>query len=178
MAMPLLEDKRALWKIPVPPSCQRTASELDPSTFLGRSIGIPNPGVVDMSPSRFWKMFLQDFRNMRVPAESVVAIMGDLVRDKSDEKSLPWYESPYFGFVNNCIYFASLMQEFPFPTEESNVVVILRNELGNSLPIQLNVSNSRQFFTSIIREIGDGIPDISLSFWTRYVCVEKIKSKL
>ena len=155
MAMPFLEDMHAVWKIPVPPSCQRTASELEPSTFLARSIGIPDPSVVDMSPERFWRMYLQDFRNILVPAESVVAITGDLVRDKSDEKSLPWYESPYFDFVNNCDYFASLMQKFPFATEELVVVVILRNELGNSLPIQLNRSNSRQFFTSIIRETGN-----------------------
>src|SRR5271169_5579023 len=100
--MSLLEDRRALWKTPVPPSCKKFEEDDQPSTFLARSIGIPNPGVVDMSPARFWKMYLQDFRNMPVPTQSVVVIMGDFVRDKTDEKSLPWYESLLY-VVNNCI---------------------------------------------------------------------------
>lgn len=89
-AISLPEDMRVLWKIPIPPSCKRIASEVDEtSTFLTESIGMSKRYVIDMYPAIFWKMYVRHFGDMSVPTESVVAIMGDLIRDRSDEKSLP-----------------------------------------------------------------------------------------
>jgi hypothetical protein len=69
------------------------AEDDEPSNFLAKSIGISNPNVIDMSPAKFWKMYLDHFEDISRPPKLVVAIMGDLIRDRSDEKSLPWYKS-------------------------------------------------------------------------------------
>ena len=86
--MTSLEDMRALCKIPIPPSHND-----QPSTSLARSIGILDPHVIDMSAAIFWAIYCQQFEDISVPPELVAAITGDFVRDKSEEKSLPWYES-------------------------------------------------------------------------------------
>jgi len=89
--MSRLEDMRSLWKIPAPPP--RKKVDPGPSTFLARSIGISNPDVIDMSAATFLDTYVEHFEDQSVPTTSVVAIMGDFIRDRSDEKSLPWYES-------------------------------------------------------------------------------------
>ena len=170
--MTSLEDMRALWKIPLSRKTITSAATTEddqPSTSLAGSVGITNPEVIDMSPERFWELYFRHFEDRSIPPESVVAILGDLLRDKSHEQSLPWYESLLY-FVNSSAYFASLIREFPFVTRGNVVVTVtLRNELGNSLPIQLRRSNCQQFFTSIVRETGDDIRDIRSSSWKGYV---------
>jgi hypothetical protein len=89
--MTSLEDMRALWKIPIPPSRND-----QPSNSLARSIGIFDPDVTNMTAAIFWEIYRQQFEDISAPTELVVPVMGDFVRDKSKEKSLPWYESLFF----------------------------------------------------------------------------------
>jgi hypothetical protein len=89
--MSSLQDMRSLWKIPPPRKTLNLEDDKDDklSTFLAKSIGISNPNVIDMHPAKFWKMYLKNFEDISIPPQSVVVIMGDLIRDKSGEKSLP-----------------------------------------------------------------------------------------
>lgn len=64
------------------------------------------------------------------------------------------------------------MREFAF-AKKWNIVVIMRNEVGNSLPIELGRLNCQQFFASLIREIENEIPNIPQSSWKGYVFMEK-----
>jgi hypothetical protein len=65
------------------------------------------------------------------------------------------------------------MREFPF-AKNLNVSVVLRNELGNSLPFKLGRRSCHQIFTSLIRETGDKVPDILQSSWTGYAFITTI----
>ena len=67
------------------------------------------------------------------------------------------------------------MREFPF-APKWNVNVTLRNELGNSIPIRLDSSNCQQFFASVTRETGNGIPAIPSSSWMGYLLYSWEKS--
>lgn len=89
---PLL-DIRSLWRIPA------GAADSRPRARLSKVLGIQSPEINDLSPTDFW----QTWSSGTGPSESataaaddtVVAIIGDLLRDKVEDKSLPWYASPF-----------------------------------------------------------------------------------
>ena len=80
--MTALIDARALWRIPA------AVSKRNPPTAakLHRVLGT-TPDVIDLSPVGFW----HTLRSTSANEETLVAVIGDLLRDKTEEKSLPWY---------------------------------------------------------------------------------------
>jgi hypothetical protein len=184
--MSLLQDTRSLCKIPAvsrrkdvdsgdsttlaKSASHREEVDSEDSTSLAKSIGISSLNIINMYPETFWKKYLKDFKSMLVPLESAVGIMGDCVRDKKKGKSLPWYESLLY-FANNSVYFESLVGEFPFE-EKFKIIVTVRNELGNSLPIELTESNCHEFFTSLVRETGEEVSNIPETSWRGYVYIK------
>src|SRR5438045_8329798 len=106
MTSELLLDVRSLWRIP-PPFSKRQHSNLPNagegdsalsdrdtrSTELSKVLGISTPNVIDMSPSHFW----HTLRAISGDDDIVIAVIGDLLRDKPEEKSLPWYTSLYIS---------------------------------------------------------------------------------
>ena len=108
--MPVLADIRGLWRIPefgprcpansdssttssrllskkvtMPASTTPSMPPLPPST-LRKVAGISDPSVTDLSPAEFWKRILEGRKST-----PTVMIVGDLIRDRIEEKSLPLY---------------------------------------------------------------------------------------
>src|SRR5947207_14694104 len=96
--MSAIQEIRCLWRIPpTPRQCakSKTSSLDERSSTLRKAIGLSDSSVFDMSPGTFRDEFFQSW--VDIPGSSpvssswVVAITGDLVRDKIGEKSLPLY---------------------------------------------------------------------------------------
>lgn len=121
---PLL-DIRSLWRIPAPISKKGTPATLVSAAPTAAGIGDPRPRarlskvlgiqrsdeINDLSPTDFWQVWSSASTQNAGPSEAatasatasdetVVAIIGDLLRDKVEDKSLPWYyESPFSLWV-------------------------------------------------------------------------------
>ena len=83
---PSLLDIRSLWRIPAP------LSKRSEQARLSKVIGIRQPGIIDLSPSDLWSTLFTPSTAVPETTEphTVVAIIGDFLRDKVEEKSLPW----------------------------------------------------------------------------------------
>jgi hypothetical protein len=82
-----LLDIHSLWRIPAALS-KRSCPAEQSRDRLCKVIGLRRPGIIDLSPADFWHTLLSA---PETASHTVVAIIGDFLRDKVEEKSLPWY---------------------------------------------------------------------------------------
>jgi len=105
--MTTLLDIRSLWRLPLAskrrlnststssststrrPHAPAQASQ--PTSVLRKVIGMSNPNVLDMPASYFWQLVNDTWTSDENGI--VVSIIGDLLRDSVEDKSLPWYSS-------------------------------------------------------------------------------------
>jgi len=128
---PLL-DIRSLWRIPAPISKKGTTAgtlvsaaptaagiaDPRPRARLSKVLGIQRSDEInDLSPTDFWQVWSSASTQNAGPSEAatasatasdetVVAIIGDLLRDKVEDKSLPWYTSLFsLRLRGQCLFF-------------------------------------------------------------------------
>lgn len=204
MTQPQVLDIRSLWRIPAPSnnrSATATASTdaAKPRARLSRVLGMARPGidVIDMAPTDFWKTWHSSTQissssgsnptgsptagGTAAPAEvTVVAIVGDFLRDKVEDKSLPWYvpfavPSPANKLIAppRSAYFFSLLSSFT-DWKGTSFSLVFRNELGSSLPLILRprdrASISSSFILGSLRRENDGRNEkIQYATWIGYL---------
>jgi hypothetical protein len=158
--MTTLLDIRSLWRLSVlskrrlnsTSSSTLTRRPLgeatEPTTALRKVIGMSNPHVLDMPASYFWQLV----NGTSDESSIVVPIIGDLLRDSIEDKSLPWYpssSSSRSSADSRSSYFLTLISSFADWKKYRNVTLVLRNELGTSVPLRLRKSNCDSLFESL-----------------------------
>lgn len=102
MTQPQVIDTRSLWRIPAPVSkngqssyntsaTATTTRASRPRARLNKVLGIARPEIIDLAPTDFWQTWSSTQTSRTTADDTVVAIIGDLLRDKVEDKSLPWY---------------------------------------------------------------------------------------
>ena len=101
-----IQNIRGIWKITAsnphsPILTRKEVPDFDglPSTLRG-VVEIPNADVKDLSPDSFWLLLLKNWEKMISSATgAVIVIIGDLRRDRIEDKSLPLYSIFYFPLL-------------------------------------------------------------------------------
>jgi len=184
---------RSLWRYAsLPPPIPRAPSHPAHPSQFNKLLSLPGD-ITNLSPREFWTpiVMMTTGGYGYGGGQRVVGIMGDLLRDKVLGRSLAWYPSLYpvsslfiavFCLRVTNIYshlFTQLIQSIPqsligrppFSTgsfrSTATATITLRNELGTSLPVNLDKSTRTDIFSAITRDTqtleSDGSTDTASS---------------